>query len=236
MLLNKFDTKDKGNELINKTKNSNILVLYYAEWCGHCQTFKPQWKSIYTYLLKHKLCEVAEVEHSNLDNVGELKNHAQGFPTIILYKKNNKELLTKKKNTLSNLFSNININNENKLPSNAIKYEEPRTFKDIIKFIKKHTSNKTTNKKSNIKPKKQPVKKYKSKKTGGKRLKTPNRKTPKTLKTLKHKTPNKNVKYNTNNNEEYYPKKELIQIKKDRLKSKSITNKLKNELSKQFKL
>ncbi len=27
-------------------KNTIILVLVYADWCGHCQRFKPDWKSL----------------------------------------------------------------------------------------------------------------------------------------------------------------------------------------------
>ncbi len=27
-------------------KNSVIMVFVYADWCGHCQTFKPEWKTL----------------------------------------------------------------------------------------------------------------------------------------------------------------------------------------------
>jgi len=54
--------------------------LYYADWCGHCQRFKPEWE-----VLKTKLDDLgishAEYEDSrNKDQISEAK--IQAFPTI----------------------------------------------------------------------------------------------------------------------------------------------------------
>ena len=37
------------NDALNLSKllnDGNWMVLYYAEWCGHCKTMKPEWKQV----------------------------------------------------------------------------------------------------------------------------------------------------------------------------------------------
>ena len=62
------------------------ITLYYAEWCGHCQTFKPVWKNIKKDLEKNNI-EYKEYEHSK--NSNEISNaNIQGFPTIRITRNN----------------------------------------------------------------------------------------------------------------------------------------------------
>lgn len=54
--------------------------LYYAEWCGHCQKFKPEWEN-----LKATLDDlgVSHNEYEDDTNKEEIKNaQVDGFPTI----------------------------------------------------------------------------------------------------------------------------------------------------------
>lgn len=66
-------------------KNTPVLVMYYADWCGHCKRAKPQLeaaKSEYKGKVKIIMLNAEEPEHASL-----LKQEdVQGFPTIRYYK------------------------------------------------------------------------------------------------------------------------------------------------------
>ena len=36
------------------SSNDVKVILYYAEWCGHCQRFKPEWAKLKEELEKRK--------------------------------------------------------------------------------------------------------------------------------------------------------------------------------------
>lgn len=60
------------------------ISLYYADWCGHCTSFKPTWNSLKKMFKKNDI-EYAEFEDSK--NKKEVENaNIQGFPTIKIEK------------------------------------------------------------------------------------------------------------------------------------------------------
>ena len=76
------------------------LGLVYAEWCGHCQTLKPEWAKMKDVISANdklrEQCEILEIESSeptmndkigkiNADLFGE-KLEIIGYPTIFLKK------------------------------------------------------------------------------------------------------------------------------------------------------
>ena len=79
-------TKDK---FINNNSNKPVLSLYYAKWCGHCNTFKPTWEQI-----KNDQNNLNFVDFNTVDCSGDSKETSiyntpngtelDGFPTIIL--------------------------------------------------------------------------------------------------------------------------------------------------------
>lgn len=72
-------------------KNGNIIVLFYANWCGYCQMMKPNWDKFKTECNdKHKNINIAEVESSMMSE-SKYAKHAQGYPTIAFFHKNKTE-------------------------------------------------------------------------------------------------------------------------------------------------
>lgn len=76
------------------------VTLYYANWCGHCVNFKPEWKTFKKSIekmnnkYKNVKIKVDEYEHSNLEKIGGAKingNDIEGFPTIKIKITNGKE-------------------------------------------------------------------------------------------------------------------------------------------------
>jgi len=80
---------ENESPLLNK---DTWVVLYYAEWCGHCKTFTPTWDEL-ANKCKDKM-NFAKIEQSNFNkkelgyNPGE---NIEGYPTIYL-RKNGKDV------------------------------------------------------------------------------------------------------------------------------------------------
>lgn len=71
------------------TKPKIDLVLFHADWCGHCVRFKPDWDKIKNTKFDNINVKFHDVEASNIDNkatgitkpfIGSTK--IGGFPTI----------------------------------------------------------------------------------------------------------------------------------------------------------
>ena len=91
----------------SQTSNAK-LMLFYADWCGHCKKIKP----IYDGELKQKISNLpVKLETIDSDKNREItsKYNVSAFPTLIL-----------------------EVNNK------VIKYDGERKSENIIQFIKKH--------------------------------------------------------------------------------------------------
>jgi thiol-disulfide isomerase/thioredoxin len=66
----------------------NWIILYYANWCGHCKVFKPEWERLKSMVPEH--INTAEIESEMIPQMPN-KPQIQGFPTMKLYS-NNKDI------------------------------------------------------------------------------------------------------------------------------------------------
>ena len=80
----KVASSNDAINLSNLLKDGDWMVLYYADWCGHCQHMKPEWQKVVNKMKSSNMVNVAEIESSH---IGDLVNKPQvnGFPTIKMY-------------------------------------------------------------------------------------------------------------------------------------------------------
>jgi len=75
-----------------KSSKPVTIGLIYAEWCGHCQTLKPEWKKLKQVLSPSKKFNIFELEDSDANKKTKLKSvskkidggsiQVNGFPTL----------------------------------------------------------------------------------------------------------------------------------------------------------
>jgi len=83
---------DKDLNLTNSQAKPKTIILYYADWCGHCKHLKPTYQELIN--MSDKLgVTVAAVNSDNsdglLDRINKMGEKAEyevrGFPTIVSY-------------------------------------------------------------------------------------------------------------------------------------------------------
>jgi hypothetical protein len=68
-------------------KNKIIIGKIYADWCGHCQSLKPEWKKMKKMIKSKSNIQIIEIGEHQTNKIENLKNkfpHIQvnGYPTI----------------------------------------------------------------------------------------------------------------------------------------------------------
>ncbi|TPX48862.1 hypothetical protein SeLEV6574_g01795 [Synchytrium endobioticum] len=70
--------------------DKNVLVEFYAPWCGHCKTLAPTYEKVAKDFSQESDCVVANVDATAATDLAE-KYRVEGFPTIKFFPKGAKE-------------------------------------------------------------------------------------------------------------------------------------------------
>lgn len=75
-------------DLDEETKSGKQLVLFYADWCGHCKKIKPVWEEAAAEIndKDKKMLKVNCGGGSKKEKEIMEKYNIDGYPTIILFK------------------------------------------------------------------------------------------------------------------------------------------------------
>ena len=78
-------------EQMVQDKSKDILISYYAPWCGHCKQLHPEWDKLGEALKDNSTVVIGKMDAT----LNELSHTiVRSFPTIRLYKKGRKEAFT----------------------------------------------------------------------------------------------------------------------------------------------
>jgi len=104
----------KTFEEIAYDKNKDVLVEFYAPWCGHCKKLAPTYEKLGKAFRSVDTMVIAKTDATANGYPDEID--IQGFPTIIFFPADNK--------------------------NKPVKYEGDRTLNDFVEFLKKHATHK----------------------------------------------------------------------------------------------
>tara|TARA_B100000902_G_scaffold399984_1_gene474244 strand:+ start:5295 stop:5588 length:294 start_codon:yes stop_codon:yes gene_type:complete len=72
----------EGFALSNNPSNSSNLLLFHANWCGHCKKMLPDWNKV-----KQEFPDrCKDVEFSNITDEDKDKYKLKGYPSIFIVK------------------------------------------------------------------------------------------------------------------------------------------------------
>ena len=113
----KVGSQNDALNLSNLLKDGDWMVLYYAEWCGHCNTMKPEWQKVVNKMNKNNSINVAEIESTHIDDLTH-KPKIDGFPTIKMYNNGN-EVAKFDDERIADNIEKFAINNSNNSKKNT---------------------------------------------------------------------------------------------------------------------
>ena len=109
---------------------SKKVILFYADWCGHCKTFKPIWEKLKGELKNNNNIEFEEYESDNKEIMN--KFNINGYPTIKVIENNISSDYNGMRDMDSILtFLNIQSNKHNQLGGNIDSIQLPNEIQII---------------------------------------------------------------------------------------------------------
>ncbi|KAL1535048.1 Protein disulfide-isomerase like 2-1 [Salvia divinorum] len=81
-------TSENFDEIVLDEKK-DVLVEFYAPWCGHCKTLAPTYEKVATALNQEEDVVIANLDADKYKDLAE-KYGVSGYPTLKFFPKNNK--------------------------------------------------------------------------------------------------------------------------------------------------
>ncbi|KAF8421098.1 putative disulfide isomerase [Tirmania nivea] len=104
-------TDSNFDSIVNGDKN--VLVKFYAPWCGHCKALAPTWEKVATDFARDEGVVIAKLDAENAGSKATAEKFGiTGYPTLKFFPKGSTE---------------------------AINYDTGRTEDNILGFVNKHT-------------------------------------------------------------------------------------------------
>ena len=100
----------KNFEELVRDPTKDVLVKFYAPWCGHCKKLAPIWDELAEFYKDEKDLVIAKFDSTTNEAEGV---EIRGYPTLIFYPKDNK---------------------------NGVPYEGERELEDFKKWLKENSS------------------------------------------------------------------------------------------------
>ncbi|RIA82014.1 protein disulfide isomerase [Glomus cerebriforme] len=107
---------DNFEEVVYNDTTKDVLVEFYAPWCGHCKKLAPTYEKLgEAYKNVRDKILIAKMDGTENDIPPKVPFKVSGFPTIKLFKAGNKEI---------------------------VDYQGDRTYESFIEFLNKNAHNK----------------------------------------------------------------------------------------------
>jgi thiol-disulfide isomerase/thioredoxin len=138
------------NELDKRIKMGPItLVLVYADWCGHCQRFKPMMEKLEN--LPGRTVQTARVKEDVFPNSSLANTKIDGYPTLMLVKNNGEvQSFKNKSGEVTNAIPDYtDMNNMSLIVKNAGKNESVNMMEMATPSAVSQTNNKNNNSANN---------------------------------------------------------------------------------------
>ena len=90
MIIIKVNNEKNLHKFNNMKKDGKMIVVFVADWCGHCQHLKPIWNSMIKTLKKDNCKGIVAMIYSDYRDRVNISHNCDGYPTIRLYKNGNK--------------------------------------------------------------------------------------------------------------------------------------------------
>jgi thiol-disulfide isomerase/thioredoxin len=106
-------TQPKSEEGYKHTTNNQIgdIVLYYSTSCGFCKMFMPTWEQFEQHAAAN--IQGLTVKKVKCEGDGEqlcFEKGIQGYPTVIIYLTDGKQVMFQKNRTMEDLIQFVNEN------------------------------------------------------------------------------------------------------------------------------
>ena len=67
-------------------RHRNVLVGFFADWCGHCKKLKPEWRELLHKMRRSPLSGIIATIPEPFMSKADCDSNIEGFPTIRLFK------------------------------------------------------------------------------------------------------------------------------------------------------